>query len=53
MHINWGYDGDSNGYYLDKVFDSTKVTKLDDESRVLRNDTASYNNVRYLPVGIY
>ncbi len=53
MHVNWGYDGDSNGYYFDNIFDSSRVVKLDDESHVLRNDTVAYNNVRYLPVGVY
>ena len=56
MHINWGFDGDSNGYYDDGVFDSSKVRELDDEShRLDKNDgyNVSYKNVRYLPVGLY
>lgn len=29
LHYNWGYSGDSNGYFLEDIFDPTKAYKYD------------------------
>lgn len=46
-HVNWGWKGRNNGYYLDNVFDTTNYHSLDSGPYPA---TASYdfsNNVKY------
>jgi hypothetical protein len=49
-HVNWGWDGVSNGYYLSNVFDTSNPYSLDDKTS---NPTMSYNyntDVQYFVV---
>jgi len=46
-HVNWGWNGRNNGYFLDNVFDTTNYHSLDSSPYP---PTASYNfeyNIRY------
>ena len=36
-HVNWGWDGSSNGYFLDGIFDTSQPKWLD-------NTQGSYHN---------
>lgn len=43
VHINWGANGFANGYYYDKVFDSSKIHTYDEEDRAIKNDTQHFS----------
>lgn len=48
-HVNWGWNGISNGYFLDGVFNANSAFIYDDPSLGIASD--SYNiNLKYFPV---
>ena len=47
-HINWGWNGDNNGYFLRNVFDITLPQELDPDSCV--SDSIEYNFIYDLEI---
>lgn len=51
VHVNWGYDGQNNGYYLDNVFNFSKYHELDSSYHPSIGYTINYNyKIKYLIV---
>lgn len=49
-HINWGWNGDCNGYFIASVFDSQKSVELDEgcKNSILYKDFAYPNDLKIL-----
>lgn len=49
VHINWGWNGNSNGFYYDGIFDTSRYYKLDDEnSKGINNYDLSYSKTCFI-----
>lgn len=49
IHINWGWYGQSNGYYLPYVYDTSQLKLADNQAQIA--DTLSYKyNIQYLNI---
>jgi hypothetical protein len=49
-HVNWGWDGRGNGYYLTNVFDTSLPYSLDDSSLIIENNYNFNNGVYFVTV---
>ena len=52
LHINWGYDGDNNGYYYADVFDMSAYYELDTGVAVNEELHANYNGLIRVYTGL-
>lgn len=51
MHVNWGWDGYSDGYYRDNVFNTKEVIESDFPPKSLAgNDSIYYDDIYYATV---
>ncbi len=51
MHVNWGWDGEADGYYRDHVFNTTKVIERDiPRTSLQKPDSISYDMIYYAAV---
>ncbi len=51
MHVNWGWDGEADGYYRDNVFNTIKVEERDFPRLSLEEpDSVSYDVIKYATV---
>lgn len=51
MHVNWGWDGEADGYYRDNVFNTKKIIESDFPPKSIAGpDSVSYNVIRYATV---
>lgn len=48
-HINWGWDGNSNGYFLPEVFDVTSPSQLDPGMSILEEHYNFTVNLQIIP----
>lgn len=48
-HMNWGYDGDCNGYFISNVFQLNQAKEYDNQGYI-NNYSDNYNNVRYIAI---
>lgn len=53
IHCNFGWDGQSNGYYYSGSFDIDNPVIADDERRVLTGHTENYQYNKHMITGIY
>jgi hypothetical protein len=49
-HVNWGWDGRGNGYYLTNVFDTSSPYSLDDSSLIIENNYNFNKGVYFVTV---
>lgn len=51
MHVNWGWDGEADGYYRDNVFNTKKIIESDFPPKSIAGpDSTSYDVINYATV---